>query len=110
MRDLLKGIVICVVALMILNIASDSYAQNMGRKFFRGLGNIATGWFELPKNLYTSTKEHDWASGTIIGFAKGFWMTAVRTAVGAYDTVTFPFPVPKDYEPVIEPEFAFTGK
>ena len=110
MRNLLKGIIICVVALMILNIASASYAQDMGKKLYRGIINIATGWFELPENVYAVAMERDFGSGIILGIPKGCWMAVVRTGAGVYDTLTFPLPIPKGYGPVLEPEFVFKDK
>ena len=110
MRKLLKGIIICVVALMILNIASASYAQDMGKKLYRGVINIVSGWIELPQNIYDAAAEHDFASGIIFGFPKGSWMAILRTGSGIYDTLTFPFPIPKGYGPVLEPEFVFKDK
>jgi len=80
MRNLLKGIIICVVALMILNIASASYAQDMGKKLYRGVANIVTGWVELPKNIYDTSVEDNPLSGITIGLAKGVGMTIVRLA------------------------------
>ena len=110
MKNLLKAGIICVAVLMILNAASTGYAQDMGKKLYRGVANIATGWVELPKNIYDIATEHDFASGMILGFPKGCWMAIVRTGAGIYDTLTFPFPIPKGYAPVLEPEFVIDGK
>jgi len=108
MRKLLKGIVVCVVALMILNMASASYAQTMSKKLNRGLINILTGWFEVPKNMAAATAKRDFVSAFFIGLPKGCWMTIVRTGAGVYDTLTCAFPIPQYYEPILEPEFAFS--
>jgi len=94
-----------VAALMILDIASVSYAQDMGRKLSRGVVNIATGWVEIPKNVYDLATEHDCASGIILGLPKGCLMAIVRTGIGVYDTLTFPLSIPKGYKPLLEPEF-----
>ena len=110
MKSLLKGIIILVVALVILNITSTSYAQSMAKKLNRGLTNIVTGWFEIPNNMSAATAKHDFASSFFIGLPKGCWATIVRTGAGIYDTLTFPFPIPGDYKPILEPEFAFTDK
>jgi len=110
MRNFLKGIIICVVTLMILNMASTSYAQSMADKLNRGLTNIVTGWFEIPKNMSAATAKHDFVSAFFIGLPKGCWMTIVRTGAGIYDMLTCPFPVPRDYKPILEPAFAFTDK
>jgi len=42
--------------------------------------------------------------------AKGVGMTIVRTGAGVYETVTFPFPIPEGYTPVIEPEYVMQAK
>ena len=110
MKSLLKGAVILIVALMILNMASVGYAQSMGEKLHRGLTNILTGWFEIPNNMYTATSKHDFASAFFIGLPKGCLMTILRTGAGIYDTATFAIPFPQDYKPILEPEFAFTDK
>jgi putative exosortase-associated protein (TIGR04073 family) len=107
MRNLLKSVIVCVVLLMILNMAAVGYAQTMGDKLNRGLINIVTGWFEVPKNMGVPISKHDFVSAFFIGLPKGCFMTVVRTGAGVYDTVTFPFPVPADYKPLLEPEFAF---
>jgi putative exosortase-associated protein (TIGR04073 family) len=105
MKNSLKVIIISVVVLMILNIASAGYAQDMGKKLFRGVINIASGWVELPKNVYVVGMEQNFASGMVIGVPKGILMAVVRTCAGIYETITFPIPIPKDYKPVLKPEF-----
>lgn len=110
MKGLLKGIIICVAILMILNIATSGYAQDPAKKLGRGIANILTGWVELPKNIYDTSVEDNPLSGLTIGLAKGVGMTIVRTGAGVYETVTFPFPIPEGYAPVLEPEFVFKSK
>jgi putative exosortase-associated protein (TIGR04073 family) len=95
---------------MILNIASVVNAQDMGRKLYRGVVNTVSGWVEIPKNVYVTTMKHEFGYGFIIGLPQGFLMAAARTAAGVYDTLTFPIPFPKDYKPVLEPEFVADGK
>ncbi|MBN1526673.1 MAG: exosortase system-associated protein, TIGR04073 family [Candidatus Omnitrophica bacterium] len=110
MKGLLKGIIICVAILMLVNIATASYAQDPAKKLGRGLANVLTGWIELPKNIYDTSVEDNPLSGITIGLAKGVGMTIVRTGAGIYETVTFPFPIPEGYTPVLEPEFVFKGQ
>lgn len=107
MKKMVKGIIICLAILMVLNIAASSYAQDPGKKLYRGVANILTGWVELPKNIYDTSVEDNPLSGLTIGLAKGVGMTIVRTGAGVYETVTFPFPIPEGYAPVLEPEFVF---
>ena len=110
MKNLIKGIIICVAILMVVNIATASYAQDMGKKLYRGLANVVTGWIELPKNIYDTSVEDNPLSGLTIGLAKGVGMTIVRTGAGVYEAVTFPFPIPEGYTPVVEPEFVMQAK
>ena len=107
MMKMVKGIIILVAILMVLNIATASYAQDMGKKLYRGLANVVTGWVELPKNIYDTSVEDNVLSGLTVGLAKGVGMTIVRTGAGVYETATFPFPIPEGYCPVLEPEFVF---
>lgn len=108
MKNILKGIIICLAVLVILNVVTTSYAQDMTKKLGRGLANILTGWIELPKNIYDTSVEENPLAGITIGTAKGVGMTIVRTGAGIYETITFPFPLPEGYKPVLEPEFVFS--
>ena len=103
-----KGLIIAVVMVMVLAVATSSYAQDPAKKLGRGLANVLTGWIELPKNIYDTSVEDNPLAGLTIGLAKGAGMTIVRTGAGIYEVVTFPFPIPEDYGPVLEPEFVFS--
>lgn len=107
-KGLVKGIIISLVILVILNVAQVAYAQNMLRKLGRGVANILTGWIELPKTIYETSVEENIGMGLSVGLAKGLGMTVIRTGAGIYDTVTFPFPIPTDYEPLLEPEYVLS--
>ena len=99
----LSLVVIAIV--VILNMATPSYAQDATKKLGRGLVNILTGWIELPKNIYETSVESNPLAGITIGLAKGLGMTVVRTGAGVYETATFPFPLPQEYKPILEPEY-----
>jgi putative exosortase-associated protein (TIGR04073 family) len=77
-------------------------------KLGRGATNTATGWVEVPKKIQETSKKSGaglgWSWGLLRGLGHGF----VRTAAGAYEVVTFPFPAPPGYESVIFPEYVFT--
>lgn len=112
-RKIMKGLTFTIALLLILNIAVPSFAQGdviakMGKKLIRGLVNCATGWWEIPKNVYDTSVEHNPLMGITLGTLKGAGWTVVRTGAGAYDIATFLFPIPADYEPILEPEFVFT--
>ena len=96
---------VAIGILIILNMASPSFAQDPGKKLGRGLVNILTGWVELPKNIYQTSTESNFFSGITVGLVKGLGMTVVRTGAGIYDTATFPFSLPQGYKPILEPEY-----
>jgi len=103
-----KGFIIVVALLMVFSLTTTCFAQDMGKKLTRGLANIVTGWVELPKNIYDTSVEDNIFSGLTVGLVKGIGMAIVRTGAGVYETITFPFPIPEDYAPVLEPEFVFS--
>ncbi|PIU41256.1 MAG: exosortase system-associated protein, TIGR04073 family [Candidatus Omnitrophica bacterium CG07_land_8_20_14_0_80_42_15] len=105
-----KGLVLLIVALMIISVVSNCYAQDMTRKLGRGVGNILTGWIEVPKNIYDTSVESNVFAGLTLGLVKGIGMTVMRTVVGVYETATFPVPLPEDYKPIVEPEFVIQTK
>ena len=108
MQKALKVMFVCCVVVAMIGMATQAYAQDPAKKLGRGLANILTGWVELPKNIYETSVEENVLSGLTMGLAKGVGMTIVRTGAGVYEAVTFPFPIPEDYAPVLEPEFVFS--
>lgn len=108
MRKTIKILFVCCVVVSMIGMSTQCYAQDPLNKLGRGLANVLTGWVELPKNVYDTSVEENVLSGLTMGLAKGIGMTIVRTGAGVFETVTFPFPIPEDYEPVLEPEFVFS--
>lgn len=102
-----KVLIICVAIVTLLSIATASYAQDPAKKLGRGIANILTGWVEIPKNIYNTSIESNPLVGLTVGTAKGIGMSIVRTGAGVYELITFPFPLPEDYMPILEPEFVF---
>ncbi|MFH1645208.1 MAG: exosortase system-associated protein, TIGR04073 family [Candidatus Omnitrophota bacterium] len=115
-----KGAKVTIVAVLILCFAAitlpafaqeGSVVEKMGKKLGRGIVNIVTGWVELPKNIYdTSVETENPLMGITYGTLKGVGMSVVRTGAGAYEVVTFLFPLPQDYEAILDPEFVFEEK
>jgi len=102
-----KLLIVCIAIVTILSIATASYAQDPAKKLGRGVANILTGWLEIPKNIYNTSIEANPMVGITVGTAKGIGMSIVRTGAGVYEVITFPFPLPEDYVPILEPEFVF---
>ncbi|MCQ9208093.1 MAG: exosortase system-associated protein, TIGR04073 family [Omnitrophica bacterium] len=102
-----KALTILVASLIIFNaIITPCFADPM-RKLGRGIANTLTGVVEIPKQVYQVSKEEHIGKGITWGFLRGLGLGIARTAVGLYEVVTFPFPQPADYEPIIDPEFVF---
>lgn len=86
----------------------DEYRENsafgkMQDKLGRGIANILTGVVEVPKNISREWRKSDPITGLIVGGVKGVGYFGTRVVVGAYETVTFPIPVPANYEPLMFP-------
>ena len=92
---------------LVAAIATVSFASEPFTKLGRGIANALTGWVELPKNIYSTSVEKNAWEGMTVGLARGAGMTIVRTGAGIYEVATFPFPLPKDYKPILEPEYVF---
>ena len=77
-------------------------------KLARGAVNALTGWVEIPKRAHETTQQEGAIAGFTWGLVRGFGYGFIRTAAGLYEFVTFPFPAPPGYAPVIQPEYVFT--
>lgn len=81
--------------------------DGMATKGVRGAVNLVTGWLELPKQIYVTTKESGWGKGLLVGPFKGIGMTVVRTVSGAGELLTFFVAYPGFYDPWFEPQFVW---
>jgi len=102
-RTILIGL---MLFLLTAAFTMPAYCDDPAKKLGRGLCNMGT----FPAELYLKVVEVNDSEGVFAaatwGILKGIGMSVVRLAVGAYEVVTFPFPVPKDYMPILtDPEF-----
>jgi len=95
------GILLCVPAAY----AHENHEPNPATKLGRGATNILTGWIEIPKQIYLTSKEYDPFTGLVFGSVKGACYAVLRTGTGVFDT-TF-FVLPPYTSPLMEPEFVF---
>lgn len=86
-----------VAAALLVAGAGPVWAQDPIHKAGRGMANVLTCWIELPKNIQLGTQEDNPFLGVGWGVIKGVGLGATRLVVGAYEAVTFPLPIPKDY-------------
>ena len=94
----------------ILSIEESSPQQivdGMATKLVRGVANLATGWLELPKQIYLTSCEDGLARGLTVGPLKGVGMTLVRTVSGAGEAATFFVPFPGFFDPYFEPDYVW---
>jgi putative exosortase-associated protein (TIGR04073 family) len=70
-------------------------------KLGRGAANLFAGWMEVPLGVHHRYSASDTAGSVLTGLAIGCFRGLVRTAVGAYETVTFFLPYPEHYAPIL---------
>ena len=102
MRSISK-LIVCVIIIS-LCFTSISYAGAF-KKLGRGLANTCTGWIEIFATIEEKFEEEEYMIAVFYGFPEGLVRALARTAIGIYETVTFPFPIPNDYEVILKPEF-----
>lgn len=103
-----KWITVLLIISLTVSFTTFAYAENALTKLGRGLVNAATGWLEIPKQIYNNSKDKNVVIGITIGTAKGIGWGIARTAIGIYEIVTFPFPMPIGYKYILEPEYVFS--
>jgi len=109
---MIKAGIAIFAAFAMLAAFSTAFAQegnapeaqaNPATKLGNGLGNMLTGWMELPRQIGEVSKEQNAFAGITYGTAKGAVYTVGRTAAGVLDTATFMFP---SYDrPIMEPNY-----
>ena len=70
-------------------------------KLGRGVSNLLGGWLEIPATMHAWYSKQDTAGSLIGGSVHGLLRGVARTAVGAFETVTFLLPIPRDYAPIL---------
>lgn len=83
----------------------EDYGSGATRKLGRGVANAGLGWIELFKGVQDVGEENGFWAGATWGPIYGTLNAVRRTAVGVYETATFPISSHGHFEPVLEPEF-----
>ena len=89
------------------NSSPQKIMGGMGNKAARGIANVATGWLEFPKQIYTTSNEQGAVMGIFVGPLKGIGMTLVRTISGAAELATFFVSYPDFYSPYFDPAYVW---
>jgi putative exosortase-associated protein (TIGR04073 family) len=100
-----KVLIVVIISAFILSIAGPGYGQTAFKKLGRGVVNLVTCAGEVPDNVMTTYHESGVFDALGLGLCKGFTLMIVRGFLGLYETVTFLFPLPEDYQSVIQPDF-----
>ena len=87
---------------------AQSDIGKMMHKLGRGVTNVLTCWVELPRNISLEWEKTDPATGAIMGIVKGVGWGFARLTSGAFEIITFAYPVPPNYAPMLAPEFVIT--
>jgi len=86
-------------------------AYTAGDKLARGMANTLLGILEVPRNIQLTTQEeNNLLEGWTVGLGKGLGYALLRTGTGLYEVVTFPFPVPEGFRPIVRPEFVWQAE
>ena len=109
----MKGLVtVLIIAGLVFSLALPACAASHEttyrpmQKLGRGVANVVTSPFELPKGMGDASAERGAFAGLTWGILQGTVNIVKRAAVGVYEIATFPLPIPKNYEPILEePEF-----
>ncbi len=101
-------LILLSVLALITALASPAYCDDPMKKLGRGICNLGTFFFEVPLQISRVNQTDGPMAASTWGILKGFGMSGVRLLTGVYEAMTFPFPLPKDYEPILkDPEFMF---
>jgi len=95
------ALTLATLVLWPIGSAADTPLQKAGR----ALAALTTPFLEIPGNIVETDEEHGPIRAWTEGLARGIGMSIVRPSVGVYELVTAPFAVPKDYEPILYPEY-----
>lgn len=102
-----KVIIFALLLAFVGLMAECAEAEGPITKLGRGLANTLTGWYEIPKEMMSVTETDGDMKGLFVAPFVGLWKGLVRTGAGLYEILTFPIPLPADYEPVVYPEYVF---
>ncbi len=119
MRWGIAGLIVLCVAASVLPAMADTTVSGAGgqdqvdqllgkynlqpaiQKGGRGLANFFGGWLEIPLQIHRRYSTADTAGSFFTGAGHGVLRAIVRTAVGAYEAVTFFLPYPEHFAPIL---------
>lgn len=116
-----KLFVMSLVMLFVVSFTSSAFALEWSKteetnhhlmwyKFKRGCANIFTSPAEIPKQIKSEVMDTQGHVGiksiaALGGTAKGLTYALGRLGSGLWDVVSFNLAVPRNYEPIVKPEY-----
>ena len=101
-----KYLFTCFVStLFIFQLSLNAHGDGPFKKLGRGFINVLTGWTDGFKTLGEAWDKNHSVPETLGAVPEGMVKAGIRTAIGAYETLTFSVPIPENYEPITEPEY-----
>jgi len=87
-------------------LSPAAWAGDPMTKLGRGLGNLVTAPLEYPIHFAAAWQQANPFVTVVNGISYGTVMTVARILGGAYEIVTFPIPIPQNYDPLMNPPTA----
>lgn len=84
-----------------------SYINGACRKLGRGLSNVVTCPLELVRTPTIVGRREGNLAALSIGLVEGLARTLGRGVTGIFEIVTFYAEIPKNFEPLMKPEFVW---
>ncbi len=108
----MRRIMTALVFLIFLFVPNSYAASEPLNKLRRGMTNVVTAPAEIPKEIRAhwikgSEKTYHIIVWIFCGFVKGTVMTTARLGSGVWDIVSSPVAIPKDYQPLLKPDYVF---
>ena len=89
------------------NETSPSYMTGALRKLGRGVANVVSCPFELLRTPEMVGRKDGYPAALTVGIFQGVWRALERGVVGVVETGTFFVAIPKDFAPILQPEFIY---
>lgn len=106
-----KIFMIVLVSLLVLSLATPAYCQGPFRKLGRGIWNFITSPLEILNRFEETRARSGYYEAFTYGLCEGACMVGFRAAMGFYEVITFPVPIPAGYKPILsDPEFFWKVK
>lgn len=95
-----------VILSLIMSSATPAFCDGATTKLGRGICNMVTFPLEVPEQISRVNNSDGPFAASTVGVLKGLGWAIGRACVGVFETATFMFPIPKNYEPLLkDPEY-----